>query len=254
MTLRRLLFAAILAPLLLAAACKSDDACPTCTDIVTTIPWSAPESHTYRLKDGDKDRGQAVLSVKQDGDRLVFTQSFTDDKNNSDESSVTVDGATLKPQSSTRTVIDSELRKLAETSYEDVETGKCSSGRIANIKQSTFKPPSAEKADSTRSSPLCVPDHSYDNDTSLFIWRTIKFEKGYIVSYRTVLANRRSTQMVTLNVREQVKVETSAGEVDAWVVDIQADTRTQRAWFAATPDHRLLRYNNDSLVFEIEEN
>jgi hypothetical protein len=98
-----------------------------------------------------------------------------------------------------------------------------------------------------------VPDHSYDNNSALFLWRTINFEKGYTVLYRTVLADRRDTQTLTLRVGDQGKLTTSAGEVDAWMVDIEAGTGTQRAWFATSPDHRILRYDNGGLVFEIEE-
>ena len=37
------------------------------------------------------------------------------------------------------------------------------------------------------------------------------------------------------------------------LVDIKADANTQQAWFAATDDHRLLRYNNGSLVFVLTQ-
>ena len=252
MTFRRLMIAALLAPLALAAACRSESACPTCQDVVTAVPWSAPETHQYQLKDGNTIKGQATFAVKQDGDRFVFTQSFKDDNGNTDDSSVTVDGATLKPIAEQRAITDSSVRNVVESDYQDVDKSKCSSGRIVQIKQTTFKPPSDQTPQSTRGNPLCVPEHAYDNDSSLFIWRAIKFEKGYTVDYKAVLANRRDTQMVTLHVRDQVKIDTAAGQVDAWELDILADQRTQRAWFATTPDHRLLRYNNDSLVFELQ--
>lgn len=251
--LRPLLLAALLGLLALAGGCTSDTACPQCQDIVTTIPWSAPEAYQYQLKDGDTVKGQATLAVKQEGGRVIFTQSFKDGQGNSDESSVTADATTLKPIASARTVIDSELRRVLETSYEDVDKSECSSLRVVRITQTTYEPPDDTTPQSTRSNPLCVPEHAYDNDSSLFIWRTITFEKGYTVSYKTVLANRRETQTVTLTVRDQAKIQTAAGEADAWVVDIAAPTGNQRAWFATTPDHRLLRYNNDSLVFEIQE-
>ncbi len=253
MTLRRLLLTAIVAPLALASACFSDTACSKCQDIVTTVPWSAPETHTYTLKQDGKDKGTTTLAVEKDGDRFVLKQISRDDKGNSDESSVTADGATLKPITSTRTIVDSSLRKVAESSYEAVDKEKCSSGQIVRIQQSAYEPPSDTTPDSTRSNPLCVPDHSYDNNSALFLWRTIKFEKGYTILYRTVLADRRDTQTLTLRVRDQVKLATPSGDVDAWMVDIEAGTGTQRAWFATTPDHRILRYDNGGLVFEIEE-
>ena len=154
--------------------------------------------------------------------------------------------------SSRREVIDKDTRSLAEASYEDVDKD-CSSKRIVHVKQSVFKPATDDNPDSTRSSPLCVPAHSYDNDSSLFIWRTIKFEKGYTASYNTIIADRRLKQGVTLFVRDQTQIDTRDGKTDAWLVDIKADANTQQAWFATTPDHKLLRYNNGTLEFVLAD-
>ena len=236
-----------------AVSCNRNNACNNCQDIVTGIPWTTPESHTYQLRDGSDDKGRAVLSIEQQGDRLSLTQAFSDDKGNSDESNVLVDPQTLKPASATRTIIDSDVRNVVESSYEAVDSGQCSAGTIVRIKQSTYKPPNATEPDSQRSNPLCVPLHAYDNDTSLFVWRTMKFEKGYVVTYKTVLANRRDTQVVTLEVRDKVEIDVPAGHYEAWLVFIEADRRTQQAWFATTPDHLLVKYHNQSLDFLLTE-
>ena len=37
-----------------------------------------------------------------------------------------------------------------------------------------------------RQSGLSVPEHSYDNDSSLFLWRTIDFREGYEARYITI--------------------------------------------------------------------
>ncbi len=253
MTLGKLMVVLIAVPLALAAGCAATDTCSNCQDIVTAVPWSAPETHTYALTQHGNDKGTVTLGVEKQEDGFVVRQRAADDEGNSDESSVTIDGATLKPLQGTRTIIDATERKVAESTYEDVEKGTCSSGRIVRIKQSTYKPPAADRPDSTRSNPMCVPEHAYDNDSSLFIWRAIKFEKGYTVSYITVLANRRDTQTVTLRVRDQQKLDTGAGQVDVWLVDIDAPSGAQRAWFAASSDHRLLRYQNGDTVFEFED-
>ncbi len=234
------------------SACGVTNNGPERSDIVTQIPWTAPETHTYELRENNKLKATTTLSIAEDGETLVLTQHTADDEGNVDESVSKVDATTLKPLSNVHTVSDKEQRRVADAVYEDVDKD-CSSKRIVRITQNTFKPPSAVEPDSTRSNPLCVPEHAYDNDTSLFIWRTLKFEKGYSVSYSAVFSNRRDTQTVTLTVGDKVMMTTPAGDIEAWIVDLFADQVTQRAWIATTPDHKLVAYQNESFFFRLLE-
>jgi len=244
------------APVLLfaASACFSSSVCRDCQDIVTTVPFQAGETNRYQLLQNDKPKGTFELATVAGGSgRLMLKQLSSDGQGNSDNSQVTVDAATLKPVSGQREVTDSSQRTLLETSYDAIDKGKCGSGIVVNVKQSVFKPPTDATPASVRSNPKCVPDFAYDNDTSLFIWRTITFEKGYTVTYRTVLTNRQQDQIVTLTVKDQTQVTTPAGTFDAWYVEITADESTQQAWIASTPDRRILRYNNANLTFLLEK-
>lgn len=235
-----------------AALCSSAKECKRCVDVVDRVPFSASESYTYSLQRDDKQIGTTVLSVEPSGGQFVLRQTSSDDKGNSDTSTVTVEQNTLKPISGHREVVDKDQRRVLDTAYESVDKD-CSSKMVVKIKQEVYKPPDAGKPDSTRSNPLCVPEHAYDNDISLFLWRSIKFEKGYEASYQSVLANRRTTQIIDVLVKDQVRITTPAGDFDAWLVNITAESSTQQAWFATTPDHRLLEYNNDGLIFLLEK-
>jgi hypothetical protein len=241
----------LLAPplLLVASACFGSDSCSGCKDIVSGVPFSAGEVHDYQLQQNGKDKADFKVSVTADGKNLVLKQISTDDQGNSDTTAVTVDSTTLKPISGTRDVIDSSQRTLLESSYEAIGTDKCDTGTQITVKKSVFSPPKDATPDSQRSIPKCFPEHAYDNDTSLFIWRAIKFEKGYTVTYRSWLTNQQADQIVTLTVQDQEKVTTPAGEFDSWYVTIEADQTTQQAWFATTSDHRILRYNNENVTF-----
>ncbi len=245
---------AVVAVALVAMSCGAYVKNPPTSDVVTQIPFQAGESHTYSLeKDGDK-QGDAVLTVEQSGDQFVLRQKFSDDKGNSDESTATVDPATLKPSASHRDVIDNDnnTRAVADAQYQ-TPAKDCDANIVVQIKQQNFKPADAEKPDSERSSPRCVPEHAYDNDSSLWLWRTIKFEKGYSVSYRTIIADRGIEQGVTVMVKQQTQIDTESGKTDVWLVDIKADANTQEAWIATSPDHRILRYNNGTLVFVLTD-
>lgn len=235
------------ASLTLLSACSTAGDCKGCADVDVRIPWSGTDTHTYNLQIDGKDRGKTTLTVKEDGDTVLLTVHSADDKGNSDESVVTADKASLKPISNTHTVIDSDQKRVSNAAYES-GAKDCDSTEVVKIEQQVYDPPDEATPDSTRSSPLCVPEHAYDNDESLFLWRAIPFEKGYNVSYYTVLSNRRDTQIVSLEVHDKVD-KTPLGDGEAWEVRMTADQLHQRAWFSTDPSHVMLAYQNDNYLF-----
>lgn len=246
---RRALIAALIAVSMAAGvACGTGESGPRAEDIVSDIPWTAPETYRYVMQNDDQETlGEAVFAIEREGDTFVMTREFSDNDGNADESSVTVDATTLKPIRGVRSITDDESRRVAEFeyAYQEDEGGD----DLVNITQKTYDPPDSDEPDSTRSNPLRVKDSSYDTHSSLFIWRTIKFEEGYRVTYREVFSNRRAERKITLEVRGQERVETPAGQFDAWLVRISDDNDHQEAWFATTDDHKLLVYDNGSQIF-----
>lgn len=210
---------------MLAASCGGDSGPPT-SDIVTTIPWQADEQLQYILINEDGDRlAEGVLLVDVIGERTNLAQSFGNaTETNRDDLTVNVDSRTLKPFSSNRRIVNGDEIETIEVTY--TEAG-------ALIKQGD------------RQSGLTVPEHAYDNDTSLFLWRTIPFAEGYEASYTTVITNRRSRHKVVLEVTGKETVTVPAGEFSAWRLEIRTENAKQTAWYADTPTRPLVRYDND---------
>ena len=234
-----------------AAACTSADSCSSCEDVVTNIPWTAPDSQTYRLEANGKAIGTTTLSIEQKGNSFALTQATKDDKGNSDTSVVNADANTLKPSTTTRTITDSKQRTLFETRYESIGTDKCSAGQQETIKRSVFSPPDSTKPDSTRSIVKCVPEHAYDTDESLFLWRTISFKEGDEVTYETMAQGDKHLVTLTVDGKEQITVP--AGTFEAWKVEIASERSRQFAWFTTTPEHRLVQYaNNQGQTFLLQ--
>jgi hypothetical protein len=97
-----------------------------------------------------------------------------------------------------------------------------------------------------------VPEHAYDNDTSLFLWRTLPFADGYEASYVTIITNRRNRQDVVLNVRGKETVTVPAGTFECWRLEISTENARQIAWYADTPSRPLVKYDNDrAVIFEL---
>jgi hypothetical protein len=243
------LFALVALGALAAAACYDTvDEPDNPYAISGPLPFAAGEAYAYVLVDDNgKQVGTNVLAVYGDGDSLTLVQSSSDEDGNADESVLVVDAATLLPRRGHRDIIDADddRRALVESEYA-VLNDKGDYG--VRIRQSRFDPIEDDSPD-VRCSPLKAPRSAFDNDSSLFLWRTLPFEEGRIVEYTDVLTNRRDKEILTVRVRRKEEVETRAGTFEAWLVGITGESGTQDACFATSPDHRLLRYDNDSVVF-----
>jgi hypothetical protein len=184
------------------------------------------------LDDNGSDLGEAVLSVEVDGDMTRLRQEFEAEEAE-DTTIVTVDSVTLKPIASERNIQE------PDGDEERIEVEYTEGGAL--IRQGD------------RQSGLSVPEHSYDNDTSLFLWRTLPFEEGYQASYNTIITNFRSRQKVNLRVVRLESVTVPAGTFEAWRLVITTSNARQIAWFANTPERQLVRYDNDrDLIFELK--
>ena len=230
---------AVIAPafllLVTALACSSGDAGPPTSDVAGTPPWMDGEHLSYDLVNDDGEvLGEAVLSVEVDGDRAMLWQEFESETGAEDTTIVTVDSATLKPIASERDIQE------PDGDEERIEVEYTEDGAL--IRQGD-----------DRQSGLSVPEHSYDNDTSLFLWRTLPFEEGYEGSYNTIITNHRTRQKVNLRVERLESVTVPAGTFEAWRLVITTSNARQIAWFANTPQRQLVRYDNDrDVIFELQ--
>jgi hypothetical protein len=243
-----LAFAAASTLILLTGVACDDRTLDPGNAIVTDTPWIAPESYEYVLIDDQGDeQGSGTLSILDEGGQSVIIQDFRDDEGNSDRSVLLVDSETLLPAVGSREIIDAEddRRVLLDWQYADLSDDTYG----VRIRERNFDPASDEDPDSERCNPLRVPENTYDNDSSLFLWRTIEFREDHDVIYTTALPNRRLRRQVTLSVIRQERVETPAGSFDAWYMAILAEGQAHEAWFATTDDHKLLKYDNDNVIF-----
>jgi hypothetical protein len=169
-----------------------------------------------------------VHTIEQEGDTFILRTRYESANGNSDTTTVVVDGRTLKPISSLREIVNDNPDDEDRIEVEYTEEGAIIS-----------------TGDGDRQSGLTIEEHSYDNDTSLFLWRTIAFAEAYESSYITVITNRRTEQQVILRVPRKETVTVPAGQFEAWRLDIITSNARQTAWFADTPTRPLLRYDND---------
>jgi hypothetical protein len=231
--------AALLAALAVLAACfEVQQACAQEPGLVVEIPWSDGERAEYVLleSEGGEECGSGALTVSRRGDQFELSLRFEDDEGNSDESAVLVDAGTLKPASVRRErVIDGETEAI-EGAY-DAEAEVLTITELSDGDDRTV--------------PLRLEGDYYDNESSLFLWRTIDFADGYEASYRAVIAAQNTQHTVNLFVRGKEQVTVPAGTFECWRLEIEASGRRQTAWFADTPERPLVKYDNSFQVFEL---
>ncbi len=216
------------------SACAQED-----SDIVTSIPWADQESADYLLLDpGDGEVcGNGTLSISRTGGQFELSLRF-ESNGNTDVTTLLVDAETLQPASVRRERLIDGKSEIVTGEYDDDE-------KVVRIVEVV--------GDDRRELPRRLDEERYfDNETSLFLWRTLRFEEGYETSYETVLVNQGGSQRtVKLRVDSIQRITVPAGTFDAWRVEIVAGEVNQVAWFTQTPEHYLLQYHNSVQIFQL---
>lgn len=226
---------------LIGAACSGEDNDLVARDIVTEIPWSAPETARYRLLQGDDVTGRGELRIEANAGGLVFDQSFEiPDEEITDSIVVEAAADTLRPQTVRRTIEGPEGARECEARYEAGGTG-------VTVEQR------AEEEE--RTDDLAIPPQHYDSWSDLFLWRTLAFFEDNELKYVDVLScslAKPDLISVVLKIKEIEEVTVPAGTFQAWRLEIRSGGRTQKAWYADDEARTLVRYDNGELVFELE--
>ncbi len=224
---------------LFAIACSGDSDELVARDVVSKIPWSAPETAQYRLLQGDDVKGSGELSIEASGSTLVFNQSFEiPDEDVTDSVSVETDPDTLRPATVRRTIDGPEGARDCEATYR--------AGGVT-VEQ--------KAKDEQRTDDLDVPAQHYDTWSDLFLWRTLDFFEGQEVKYVDVLScslTKPDLLPVVLKIKRMEEVTVPGGTFQAWRLEIRSGGRTQKAWYADDDARTLVRYDNGDLVFELE--
>jgi hypothetical protein len=218
------------------AACESETTVLSGREIVSSIPWTAPEEARYRLMDGDEEKGQGVLRIEALGTEFRFTQEFENEEFRN-EAVARAEAETMRPKSVQYGIEGPEGARRWQVQYE---------GGTAVVVQRTDE--------DERRDEIAAPAGSYDSWTDLFLWRTIDFGEGFEATYSDVLSATLAEPQVitqTLKVTGKETVDVPAGTFQAWRLEIRSSDGTQRAWYADSETRPLVRYDNGSLVFEL---
>ncbi len=224
--------------LLLAGACAQQEHI-TSRDIITKVPWSVPETDSYRVLDSNgKEVGAAQFKIETNGANLRLSQHYDyAAAGYVNDSVVVADPAGLQPVSTNYTLNGPNGNLTCEAHY---SVGQVSAHRVGR--------------DGERTDSLDVPAIAYDSWSDLFLWRTIDFGQGFQTDYVDILSctlDKTQKIGVTLTVKAQEQVTVPAGAYDTWRLEIDSGGSTQKAWYTTDAAHTLVKYYNGDQTFEL---
>ncbi|MEE8337186.1 MAG: hypothetical protein V3R95_03925 [Dehalococcoidia bacterium] len=247
------LLAAFAGLVVLLAACGPATPSAETVDIVSEIPFIHGEAYSYSLtNDRGEIFGEAVLTTEANEDGFTLLQTFTEIDPppgaplTSDVISVQVRYDNLQPVDGTRTTIrrdgDGDVtREETRWSY-GLEQGE----PIASIQ-------SLDEDGGIDGERTVGPlrDHYYDNESSLWLWRTLLFEVDWERNYVSMNPFQGSQQTVNLWVSIRQTIAVPAGTFDVWRLQVRNGRAVRVAWINAQPPHQIVQWDNGTTVFRL---
>jgi hypothetical protein len=225
---------------LLLGACLQREEVVT-QDIVSVVPWPDEERAEYLLLDADDEEeiGEATLSIERQGGRYELgasSRSTGEGPQEEDESVVVVDAETLKPLTVRREILQDGETSVLRGEYDEA----------ADVIRITEEDADGDE----RTVPRRLEDNYYDNESAIFLWRTVPFEEGYEARYHTVQIQG-AQPIVTVRVTGRETVTVPAGTFQTWRLELKAGGVEQTAWYADTPERLLVQYDNSRSIFRL---
>lgn len=237
----------------LLAACGPATPSAETVDIVSQIPFIDGEVYRYSLtNDRGEVFGEGVFRTETAGDWFVLVQTFTeaepppDVPATSDEVAVLVRRENLEPESGTRNTTGRDgdggvTREQTRWSY------RAEDGEPIVLIESLDA--DGGVTDERTVGPL--RDHYYDNESSLWLWRTLPFEVDWERNYVSMNPFQGSQQTVNLWVSARQTIEVPAGTFDVWRLQVRNGRAVRVAWINAEAPHQIVQWDNGTVVFRL---
>ena len=96
-------------------------------------------------------------------------------------------------------------------------------------------------------------DNYYDNESSLWLWRTLDFNEELDVNYVSVNPIQQTQQTVNIQTPAIETVEVPAGTFEVWRLIVRNGRAIRSAWINAAPPHQILQWDNGDVIFRLTE-
>ena len=233
----------------LLAACASSATGGGTEDVVRQMPLRDGEQFVYRLIDRDGELvGRGTFTTTSRDGTFELRQSYEEldvpagERAVLDESRAVVDASTLRPIAMERAIQarDPDDDELISAEYAiDAEDRP--------VVRTTHT-----RGGDERERELRLREHYYEDQSSLWLWRTLAFGEDLAVRYTAVDPREGSQVTASATQVDRQLRETPAGTFDTWVIQIRTGRATVNVWIHVQPPHEVVRFDNGRLFFELE--
>lgn len=237
---------------LLLAACAGASPSGKTEAVVAQVPFAPGERLVYAIRDAQGARlgtGTLTAVVAAEG-RLSLRQSYEEASPPSglppsvDAASVEVDAKTMAPSAGTRQV----ARRRGTEAPVDGYTWTYGEVGGKDVLRST----AVKHGESPSLKDIVLRDHYYDNETSLWLWRTLAFAEGYEKFYVSANGVEQEQQTVSVSIRQRERIEVPAGSFEAWRLIFRSGRAVRTAWVNVDAPHEVVKWDNGDVVFVLE--
>ncbi len=254
MTYRRPFVALALLASLLLAGCASGGPSAETTDIFQAAPWASREELNYQVLSSDLEViGTGTLASMVVDSQIALVQRYFESETPEgleplmDEVTVFVNPSTLRPERGTRIARGREDEGDPTFDRWSWHYGANEDGEPTV----TFLHFDADDDDDPSERTLRLRDHYYDNESSLWLWRSVNLTEEFEAFYVSVNAMERNQQTVSLRVPQTEMITVPAGEFEAYRLLFRNGRAVRTAWIEAAAPHRVLRWDNGSSILEL---
>ena len=218
--------------------------------IVEQVPFLEGERYVYVLEDIDGEViGSGELVTRLEGARYVLEQRYEGVPEEgraapTDTTELAVNAATLAPFGALREAVreDDDGRVVRDVYDWTYTTGE----------EQDVLSVSREIDGDRESSELELRSNYYDNESSLWLWRTLDFDEDLDLNYVSVNPIERTQQTVNIQTPARETIEVPAGTFEAWRVIVRNGRAIRSAWINVEPPHQLVQWDNGDLIFRLE--
>lgn len=227
------------------SACFNAEKAEPQSAVFEKAPWTGPEELTYALTRRGEKPGSCILQTKPAANGPTVLNRLCGKDEFRDDGSVRVDGASLAPSVSTRTVSDAvKGKRTTYTTTIDTPVARFQSDADGDVHTTTRDLPGPSDQ---------VPNPAwYDDESVLWLVRGLRLEPGARTSFTLVInAGQPSVHTVEVRVESEERVKVPAGEFQVVKVRLTRGGSINFYWVEAAGPHRLIRATIEDVTYEL---
>jgi len=99
---------------------------------------------------------------------------------------------------------------------------------------------------------LELREHHYDNETSLWLWRTLDFSEEFEANYVSVNPIDGKQQTVKIQTPSTETIEVPAGSFEVWRLIVRNGRSLRSAWINVESPHEVVQWDNGDIIFRLQ--